>query len=197
MTEGEDRQEPKGRAKKLKRKLKPKLKLRPDWKQAPVDAFATMSRLTVVLSAAAMVISVSALVLAITLPGAQGPAGPQGATGPQGAVGPQGPEGPPGSLTVYRHEFHFTEDDSGVVDIYLEEDDVLEGYVSCPSETWCYMDMSIYDPEGNPTSFCWDQWAEPGTHFSYAADVTGNYWLKLEPTGQDTINVTLVYWISQ
>jgi len=189
MTEGEDRQKPEGRAKKLKRKLKPKLKLRPDWKQAPVDAFATMSRLTVVLSAAAMVVSVSALVLAITLPGAQGPEGPPGPAGPQGTVGPQGPEGPPGSLSVYRHEFSVPE----VVQVYLEEGAVLEGYVSGPDEDNC-LDMSISNPQQQWPRFYGDWHEGYGIEFSYAADVTGIHLLSLTPNCKGTYIV--VYWVS-
>jgi hypothetical protein len=55
-----------------------------------------------VLSVVAIAVAVAALVLAIVLPGAEGPVGPagpdgpQGATGPAGSTGPEGPEGPAG-----------------------------------------------------------------------------------------------------
>lgn len=204
MTEGEDRQKPEGRAKKLKRKLKPKLKLRPDWKQAPVDAFATMSRLTVVLSAAAMVVSVSALVLAITLPGAQGPEGPPGPAGPQGTVGPQGPEGkqgpegPPGSLSVYRYGFAFEDStpDSETVDVYLEEGDVLEGYLLENADEGDCLKMEIRTPEGSVAHTWWDRDGDYAIEFSYAADVEGIHRVWLMPYCDGSYDVTLVYWVS-
>jgi len=48
------------------------------------------------LAVLAIVLAVAALVLALTLPGPQGPAGPVGPQGPAGAQGPQGPAGPQG-----------------------------------------------------------------------------------------------------
>jgi len=189
VTEDEDRQEPEGKEKKPKQKVKPKLKLGLDRTQAPTAAFSTVSRLAAALSAVALVVSVSALVVAIALPGAEGPAGPQG------GAGPPGPEGPPGSLSVnwYQFAFNNSTQDLITVDVYLEEGDVLEGYVLGPDEGNC-LEMVINAPEEQWPRFYGDWHEGYGIDFSYAADVTGTHLLNLTPNCRGAYVV--VYWIS-
>ena len=190
MTEDEDSKEAEGKEKKSKQKLKPKLKLGLDRSQAPVDFLRTASRLTAALSALALVVSVSALVVAFALPGTEGPAGPQGASGAQG------PEGPPGSLSVNWYQFAFNNStkDSITMDVHLEEDAILEGYILGPDEYNC-LEMRIDPPQEQWPRFYGDWHEGYGLDFSYATNVTGTHLLSLTPSCRGSY--VIVYWISR
>lgn len=191
MTEGEERNEAEEeeKEKKTKQKLKPKLKLGLDRSHSPVDSLRTLSKMAAALSVLTLVVSVSALVLAFTLPGAEGP------VGPQGPAGPQGPEGPTGSLSVNWYQFTFNNSTQELItmDIYIEEDAVLEGYVLGPDEGQC-LEMRIDPPQEQwPRSY--GDWHEGyGLDFSYATNATGTYLLSLMPRCWGSYLV--VYWIS-
>jgi hypothetical protein len=189
MTEDEDRKEAEDKEKKSKQKLKPKLKLGLDRSQPAVDSLRTVSRLAATLSVLTLVVSVSALVLAITLPGTEGPVGPQGPTGPQG------PEGPPGSLSVnwYQFTFNNSTQEPITMDIYIEEGAILEGYVLGPDEGNC-LEMRIDPPQGQWPRFYGDWHEGYGLDFSYATNITGTYLLSLMPRCRGPY--LLVYWIS-
>jgi hypothetical protein len=189
MTEGEDRKEAEEKEKKSKQKLKPKLKLGLDRSQPAVDSLRTVSRLAATLSVLTLVVSVSALVLAITLPGTEGP------VGPQGVAGPQGPEGLPGSLSVnwYQFTFNNSTQEPITMDIYIEEDAVLEGYVLGPDEYNC-LEMRIAPPQEQWPRFYRDWHEGYGLDFSYATNATGTYLLSLTPHCRGSY--LFVYWIS-
>ena len=85
---------------------------------------------------------------------------------------------------------------SGTEVVDLEEGDVLEGYLLENADSRYCLLMEIDTPEVTGERY-WRDWDETnGIDFSYAADVTGDYSLRLTCDCDESFDVSLVYWVN-
>ena len=150
-----------------------------------------MERSSLVLSIVAVVFAISAVVLALLLPGQQGPMGPQGPTGAQG------PEGPAWTPSVVQLEWTIAPNWDNKETIYLDEGDILEGSVSTAQPLgpvgpykWS---LSIFD------LVVWDivrmYPADYTIDFRYVAQSSGKHEIWVFNEQAVAADATLDYWI--
>mgnify|MGYP001765969012 CR=1 FL=1 len=158
-------------------------------------SFRLPSILTSALAATALAASAAAIALTVTTTCEECPAGPPGPIGPEG---PQGPEGVSSVQTVYSSEYELTCGEDTIINVNLEKDDVLQGFLLNPEMEAI---LSIGAVAGS-SGLVWQDTNSGGDiEFTCAADIGGVYSLTITAqqctTEMKSRGVTLIYWITR